>query len=82
MPTHTAERQELHQVIDMLPDVSIMAVLDVARRLRSQAETVIADEDGFYDEANIRRLERSLEHAKQGKVIVKTIEELERMADE
>jgi len=39
-------------------------------------------DDGFYDEANIRRLERSLEHAKQGKVIVKTMEELERMADE
>ena len=41
-----------------------------------------AYDDGFYDEANIRWLERSLEHAKQGKVIVKTMEELERMADE
>jgi len=41
-----------------------------------------ANDDGFYDSANIRWLERSLEQAKQGKVIVKTMEELDRMANE
>ena len=34
MLTQTAERQELHQVIDTLPDVSITAILDLIRSLR------------------------------------------------
>ena len=45
-------------------------------------ETPIPDDDGFYDEANIRWIKGSIEQLKQGKVVVKTIEELERMADE
>ena len=83
MLTQSAERQELHQVIDTLSDDSVIATLELARSLRPHAETAdAACDDGFYDEANIRWLERSLEHAKQGKVIVKTMEELEKMADE
>jgi len=51
--------------------------------LKEQAtETLIPDDDGFYDEANIRWIKGSIEQLKQGKVVVKTIEELERMADE
>ena len=82
MAIQTAERQELHQAIDVLSDDSVIAVLNLVRNLRPHAETVDVTDDGFYDEANIRWLERSLEHAKQGKVIVKTMEELEKMADE
>ena len=55
-------------------------VTEYVKKIDKAAST--ANDDGFYDEANIRRLERSLEHAKQGKIIVKTMEELERMADE
>ena len=55
-------------------------VAEYVMKIDNPAST--AEDDGFYDEANIRRLERSLEHAKQGKVIIKTMEELERMADE
>lgn len=40
------------------------------------------NDDDFYNPANIRRLEHSLEHAMQGKIVIKTMEELERMADE
>ena len=76
MLTQTAERQELRRVIDTLPDDRVVAILDLIRGLPPD------DDDGFYDPANIRWLERSLEQAKQGKVIVKTMEELERMADE
>jgi len=54
--------------------------LRLPKKPRSFGE--ISEDDGFYDEANISWLERSLEHAKQGKVIIKTMEELERMADE
>ena len=47
-----------------------------------EIETPISHDDGFYDEANILWIKGSIEQLKQGKVVVKTIEELERMADE
>lgn len=37
--------------------------------------------DPFYSETNIQALEDSLSQLKQGKVVVKTIEELEEMAN-
>lgn len=37
--------------------------------------------DPFYSEGNIRALEESIEQLKQGQVVVKTIEELEGMAN-
>ena len=49
---------------------------------KTDKHTLDADDDGFYDPANIRWLEHSLEQAKHGKVVVKTMEELERMANE
>ncbi|MDD5795992.1 MAG: type II toxin-antitoxin system RelB/DinJ family antitoxin [Oscillospiraceae bacterium] len=38
--------------------------------------------DPFYSESNIAYLRQSIENAKQGRVIEKTIEELEAMEDE
>ena len=76
MITQMAERQELYKMIETLPDDSVVAMLGFIKSLRP------SNDDGFYEPANIRWLERSLEQAKQGKVIVKTMEELERMADE
>ena len=55
-------------------------VTEYVKKIDNPAFTT--DDDGFYDEANIRWLECSLEHSKQGKVIVKTMEELEKMANE
>ena len=77
MTTQTAERKELQQVIDTLPDDRVVAALDLIMELR-----LPNDDDGFYNPANLRRLDHSIEQLKQGKVVVKTIEELERMADE
>lgn len=37
--------------------------------------------DPFYSESNMKALQESVQEAKEGKVIVKTMEELERMAD-
>ena len=82
MFTQTAERQELRQVINTLPDDSVAAILDLIRSLRRSSEAPTDVDDKFYDEANIRWLQGSIDQLKQGKVVVKTIEELERMADE
>ena len=38
--------------------------------------------DPFYSESNMRNIEESLRQIKEGKVVVKTIEELEEMEDE
>ncbi len=38
--------------------------------------------DPFYSEKNMRALNESMEQMKKGNVVVKTIEELEEMADE
>ena len=77
MTTQTAERQKLYKMIDTLPDDSVIAAIDLIMELRRPN-----DDDGFYDEANIQWLKGSIEQLKQGKVVVKTIEELESMADE
>jgi len=79
MSTQTAERQELYRMIDALPDDSVMAMRDFIRSLRINLKD---SDDGFYDETNVRWIKGSIEQLNQGKIIVKTIEELERMADE
>ena len=38
--------------------------------------------DPFYSESNMRRFRRSMEQLEKGEVVIKTMEELERMADE
>lgn len=37
--------------------------------------------DPFYYECNVRHLEKSIQQLNEGKVVVKTMDELERMAD-
>jgi len=83
MLTQTAERQELQQVIDTISDDDVTAMLDFIRSLRRPREAPLDDDDdGFYNHANLRRLDHSIEQLNQGRVVVKTIEELERMVDE
>ena len=43
---------------------------------------ITAAEDPFYSESNMRHLQKSKEQIKQGKVVVKTMNELEAMANE
>ena len=82
MQTQTAERKELHRTIDALPNESVTAMLGFIRSLQPHVVSTIADDDGFYDEANVRWIKGSIEQLKQGKVVVKTIEELEMMGNE
>ena len=41
-----------------------------------------APQDPFYSEKNLRSLEKSMQQVMEGKVVVRTMEELEAMADE
>ena len=43
---------------------------------------ITAAEDPFYSESNMRHLLKSREQIKKGKIVVKTLEELEAMANE
>jgi len=79
MQTQIAERRELLQAIDALPDDSVIAMLNFLKSLQSNT---INDDDGFYNPVNLRRLDHSIEQLRQGKVVVKTIDELERTSDE
>ncbi len=64
--------------------------LNVSSALNLFVKTVIRENkipfeieaDPFYSESNIRRLEESIAQFKAGKVVEKTIEELEAMANE
>jgi DNA-damage-inducible protein J len=40
------------------------------------------NEDPFYSPANMERLQHSIQQMKQGNVVVKSMDELEKMADE
>lgn len=51
-----------------------------ALRLRRIPFTIEAPLDPFYSESNMERLRHSFRQAEEGKVITKTIEELEAMA--
>jgi len=78
--TQIAERRELLLAIDALPDDSVIAMLNFLKSL--QSNTMNDNDDGFYNPANLRRLDHSIEQLRQGKVVVKTIDELERTPDE
>ena len=76
MTTQTITRHDIHAKIDILSDAAIEKLAPYVEFLSCE------DDDGFYDEANVRWLKDSIEQLKQGKIVVKTIEELEKMADE
>lgn len=51
-------------------------------RLRKIPFTIEAQADPFYSDSNMARLKHSFQQAKDGEVIVKTMEELEAMAED
>ena len=53
-----------------------------ALRERKIPFEISASRDPFYSESNIRRIKESDEQIRQGRVVVKTMEELEAMANE
>jgi DNA-damage-inducible protein J len=42
----------------------------------------IAGTDGFYSDYNLQSIKKSIQQLEQGKIVTKTMEELETMADE
>jgi hypothetical protein len=80
MTTQTVERQDLHQAIDALPDDQLVMALDLLKDLSH--EGLEKNDDGFYDQANVRWLKNSIAQMAQGKTVTKTFKELERMVDE
>ena len=51
----------------------------ITREKRNPFEVSI---DPFYSESNLAALDHSIQHLKEGKVVIKTMEELEVMANE
>jgi hypothetical protein len=80
MTTATAERQSLIEIIGGLPDSDIGKLASYAAFLQSEHTT--GDSDDFFSEANMSRLRHSMQQMKEGRFVVKTMDELERMADE
>ncbi|MCL2767442.1 MAG: DUF2281 domain-containing protein [Synergistaceae bacterium] len=79
MQTQTVERRELYQMIEELPDNRIETALDFVRGLLR--DTQAEQDNNFYNPTNIEWIKGSIEELRQGKVVVKTMEELEKMAD-
>jgi hypothetical protein len=84
MTTQTVARRELYQVIDALPEDRLVMALDFLRDLRNKQPSVgtSANDDGFYDAANIQWLKGSIAQMAQGRTVTKTFEDLEHMANE
>ena len=66
---------------DMGMDLSTAFNLFMRQTLRQGKIPFELDADPFSSDSNMRALERSIEQERKGKVVVKTMEELERMAD-
>ncbi len=52
------------------------------RERRIPFEISVPKKDPFYSESNMRQIKKAQEQIRQGKVVVKTMEELEAMANE
>ena len=52
------------------------------RVVKEQKVPFVIEGDHFYSEENMEFLKKSIQQLKEGKVVVKTIEELERMTNE
>ena len=63
-------------------NVSVAVNMFVKSVLREQRLPFEITTDPFYSESNMRRFRRSMEQLEKGEVVIKTMEELERMADE
>jgi hypothetical protein len=80
MTTATVERESLMEIIGSLPDSAIEKLASYAAFLQSEYTT--KDNDGFFSEANMSRLRHSIRQMEQGQFVIKTMDELERMADD
>ena len=78
-------KKELDKMCDeMGMNITTFFMIYAKRALRDRKIPfeVSAPEDLFYSESNMRRLKESEQQIKEGKVVVKTMEELEAMENE
>ena len=76
------ELDEMCQAMGMNISTFYMIYTKKALRDRRIPFEIEAPADPFYSEKNMSQLRKSLKQAEQGKVVVKTMEELEAMAGE
>ena len=79
MTTQTAERQELHRVIDILPDESVVAVLDFVKGLQLQAE--IAEQVDTITNENLRS-HTMTSHEKIMRIALERVDDLREIGKE
>ncbi len=73
--TKTAERQELHQTIDLLPDDSIIAMLGFLKSLRLNAGPLDKD-DGFLPHIPNAKTAAAIQEGRAGKREKVTIDQI------
>jgi DNA-damage-inducible protein J len=76
------QADSLFEELGMNMSTAINVFIREALRRGAIPFKVSTEKDPFYNPANIARLQESIQQAKEGRIVVKTIEELERMADE
>jgi DNA-damage-inducible protein J len=75
------EADHLFEELGMNISTAFTVFIRQALRQRAIPFTITAEPDPFYNPANMKWLEQSIEQGKQGRYVVKTMKELERMAD-
>jgi DNA-damage-inducible protein J len=76
------EAEHLFEELGMNISTAFTIFIRQALRQRGIPFAITAEPDPFYNPTNMKWLEQSIEQGKQGRYIIKTMEELERMADE
>ncbi len=77
-------KKELDRMVDdMGMNITTFFMIYAKRALRDRKIPfeVTAPEDPFFSESNLKRLQESEQQFRDGKVVVKTMEELEAMAE-
>lgn len=83
IPVNRDLKERSEQVFeDMGMDLSTAFNLFMRQTLRQGKIPFEIYADPFYSDSNMRALDRSIEQLKEGKVVVKTMEELDAMAEE
>ena len=77
-------KKELDKMVDdMGMNITTFFMINAKRALRDRKIPfeVTAPEDPFFSDSNMKRLQESEQQFRDGKVVVKTMEELEAMAE-
>lgn len=79
------EKEELDEMVSAMGmnlSTFYMIYTKTALRERRIPFDIVAPKDPFYSESNINQLKKAEQQVKNGNVVIKSMEELEAMADE